>query len=146
MHFHLGRRSEMVELYLHILHVFMAWCLINEVQRHFCLFNLTLSDNIHRPIFIQNDVSETGLYLRPETKEPTQLLLDLGRAIAQAVSRRLATSGVRVRAQIRSYGICGGQSGIGASFFRALLFSLPILISPTAPHSSSTSGAGTIGE
>jgi hypothetical protein len=46
----------------------MAWCLIKEAQGHLCLFNLTLSDNIHLPVFIQNDVSETGLYLRPEIK------------------------------------------------------------------------------
>jgi hypothetical protein len=35
----------------------------------------------------------------------------LGRVIAQAVSRRIPTAAARVRAQVRSYGICGGQSG-----------------------------------
>jgi hypothetical protein len=54
------------------------------------------------------------------------------RAIAQAVSRRLPTAAVRVRAQVRSYGICDGQSGTGAGF------PLPILIPSTDPHSSST--------
>jgi hypothetical protein len=42
-----------------------------------------------------------------------------------------------------SCGICGGQSGTGADVLRVLRFPLPILIPPSAPHSS---GAGTIGQ
>jgi hypothetical protein len=60
-----------------------------------------------------------------------------GSSIAQAVCRRLPTSAARVRDQVRSCGICGGQSGTGASFPSVLRFSLPILIPLTAPHSSS---------
>jgi hypothetical protein len=60
-----------------------------------------------------------------------------GRAIAQAVSRRLPTAEARVRSQVRSCGICGGQSGTGAGFLRVLGFPLPILVPPTTPHSSS---------
>jgi hypothetical protein len=56
-----------------------------------------------------------------------------GRAIAQAVSRWLPTAAARVRSQVRSCGICGGQSGSGAGFLRVLQFPLPILILPTAP-------------
>jgi hypothetical protein len=60
-----------------------------------------------------------------------------GRAIAQAVSLRLPTAATRVRTQVRSYGICGRQSGTGAGFLRVLLFPLPVFIPPTASHSSS---------
>jgi hypothetical protein len=55
-----------------------------------------------------------------------------GRALAQAVSRRLPTAAARVR----SCGISGGQSGTGADLLRVLRFPLPIRIPPTAPHSS----------
>jgi hypothetical protein len=61
----------------------------------------------------------------------------VGRPVAQAVSRRLLTATARVRAQVRSCGVCGGQSGTGAGFLRVLRFPLPVLIPPTAPRSSS---------
>jgi hypothetical protein len=54
---------------------------------------------------------------------------EAGRAIAQAVSRWLPTAAAWVRSQVRSCGICGGQSG----FLQVLLFPPPILIPPTAP-------------
>jgi hypothetical protein len=60
-----------------------------------------------------------------------------GRAIAQAVSRWLPIAAARVRSEVRSCGICDGQSGTGAGFLRVLRFPLPILIPPTAPQSSS---------
>jgi hypothetical protein len=43
----------------------------------------------------------------------------------------------QVRAQVRSCGICGGQSDTGAGFLQVLWFPPPILIPPTAPQSSS---------
>jgi hypothetical protein len=61
---------------------------------------------------------------------------ETGRATAQAVSRRLPTAVARFRSQVRSCVICGGQSGAGAGFIRVLRFPLPILIPPTASHSS----------
>jgi hypothetical protein len=45
----------------------------------------------------------------------------------------VTTAAARVRSQIRSCEICGGQSGTGAGFLRVLRFPLPILIPPTAP-------------
>jgi hypothetical protein len=42
---------------------------------------------------------------RPQHRRPIAILLD--RAIAQAVSRLLPTAAARVRAQVRSCGICG---------------------------------------
>jgi hypothetical protein len=66
------------------------------------------------------------------------VLLDLrGRAIAQAISRPLPTAMPRVRAQVRSCGICDGQSGTEAGFLRVLRFPLSIFIPPTVPQSSS---------
>jgi hypothetical protein len=61
----------------------------------------------------------------------------VGRAIPQAVSRRLPTAAACVRAQVRSCGICGGQSCIGTGFLRVLRFPLPTLIPSIAPQSSS---------
>jgi hypothetical protein len=70
-----------------------------------------------------------------------------GRAIAQAVSRRLPTAAARVRAHVRQCGIYGGQSGTGAGFLRLLQFPLPILIPPMLHiYHHLSFGAGTIGQ
>jgi hypothetical protein len=61
-----------------------------------------------------------------------------GRAIAKAVSRRLPTAAARVRARVRSCGICGGQSGTVAGFLRVFRFPLPIFIPPITPQSPSS--------
>jgi hypothetical protein len=65
-------------------------------------------------------------------------VLLLGRTIAQAGSHRLPTAAARVRAQVRSCGSLGEQSGIRQIVLRILRSLPPILIAPTAPHSSST--------
>jgi hypothetical protein len=62
----------------------------------------------------------------------------LGRAIAQVVSCLLLTAAARVRAQVRSCGICGGQSDTGAGSLRVLRFPLSILIALTASDSSAS--------
>jgi hypothetical protein len=58
--------------------------------------------------------------------------------MAESVSQLVSfpTAAARVRSQVRSCGIYGGQSGTGAGFPRVLRFPLPILIPPTAPYSS----------
>jgi ribosomal protein L37AE/L43A len=66
--------------------------------------------------------------------------LKVGRAIAQAVSHWLSTAAARVRAQVWSCGICGGQSGAGAGFLRVLRG--PHQLLHNHPHLSS--GACTI--
>jgi hypothetical protein len=43
--------------------------------------------------------------------------LVLGRAVAQAVSRRLSSAAARVRALVRSCEVCGEQSGTEAGTF-----------------------------
>jgi hypothetical protein len=63
-----------------------------------------------------------------------------GRAIVQAVSRRLPTAAARFRSPVRSCEIFGGKSGIGASFLRVLRFPLPILIPPNLSFSCITRG------
>jgi hypothetical protein len=69
-----------------------------------------------------------------------------GVAIAQAISRRLPTPAARVRAQVKSCGICGGESDTGAVFVSEYFgflsqFSLHRLL-----HTHLSSGAGTIGQ
>jgi hypothetical protein len=60
----------------------------------------------------------------------------LGRASAQAVSRRLPTAAARVLSQVRSCGIFGVQSDTGVGYFPELWFPLPILISANSSYAS----------
>jgi hypothetical protein len=59
------------------------------------------------------------------------------------VSRRLLTAVARLRSQVMSCWICGGENSSGTGFLRILLFPLPILIPPNARYSLS-SGTGTV--
>jgi hypothetical protein len=47
----------------------------------------------------------------------------------------LPIAAARIRAQVRSCGICGGQTGTGAGFLRVLRFPLPIFIPSISPLS-----------
>jgi hypothetical protein len=51
---------------------------------------------------------------------------------------RLPNAAARVRAQVWSCEICGGQSGPEAGFLRVLRFPLPIFIPPIVPQSPSS--------
>jgi hypothetical protein len=67
------------------------------------------------------------------TLQMVSTLVQLGRAVAQAVSRWLPTAAVRVRVRA-ACGVCGGQRGTGAGFLRVLRFPMPI-IPPISPSS-----------
>jgi hypothetical protein len=70
-----------------------------------------------------------------------------GRAIAQAVSRRLPTAAARVQTRVGTWDYVMGKSVAGAGFLRELRFPLPIYITVCSPQSSSLSPeAGTIGQ
>jgi hypothetical protein len=68
-----------------------------------------------------------------------------GHDIVQAVSRRLPTAAARVRSQVMSCGMYGGESGTWAGFRRVLRLSLPVLISSNA-FTHLQCGAGIIGQ
>jgi hypothetical protein len=63
-----------------------------------------------------------------------QYVLSDRRAIAQVVSRRLPNAAAWVRSQVKTCGICGGQTGTGACFLRVIRFPLPILSPLTVPY------------
>jgi hypothetical protein len=64
---------------------------------------------------------ETVSYRKHNTKHQQQFGSEqparLGRAMAQAVSRRPLTAEARVQSRVTPCGICGGQSGTGTDFF-----------------------------
>jgi hypothetical protein len=79
---------------------------------------------------------QSSLLVRTLTLQSGSLLRSKwDRVIAQPVSRRLSAAVALFRSQVRSCGICGGQSGAVGGFFRVLRFPLPILIPPNAPYS-----------
>jgi hypothetical protein len=82
-------------------------------------------------------MSEIWSWPRNVNYETSLTSMKLGRAIAQVVIRQLPTAAARVRALVRSCGICGWQNGTGVSFLRVLQFPLPILVPPATPRSSS---------
>jgi hypothetical protein len=70
-----------------------------------------------------------------------------GRAIAQAVSRRLPTAAARVQTRVGTLDFVMDKSGAGAGFLRELRFPLLIYIPLCSAQSSSLSSeAGTIGQ
>jgi hypothetical protein len=95
-------------------------------------------------VFIVISLWRLILYIKcmPSVREEVRPFIEtvLGRDIAQAVTRRLLIAAAEVRAQVRSCGICGEQSGAGVGFLRVPRFPLPILIPLTSQRSSSIQG------
>jgi hypothetical protein len=60
----------------------------------------------------------------------------IGRDIAQSVSRRLPTTAARVRARVKSCGVCGWQSGTGVVVLRVIRLLVPSSL-PIPSQSSS---------
>jgi hypothetical protein len=60
------------------------------------------------------------------------------RGVRHDVRSFIAPAVAQVRAQLRSYGICGGQSGTGAGHFLQVLRFLMLIIPLTAPYASSS--------
>jgi hypothetical protein len=91
--------------------------------------------NVHRVSEVRQIEIHTAEPIAPDPSWGCNCYCKVGRAITQAVSRQLPTAAARVRAKVRRCGICGGQSSNGAGFHLVLQFPLPVLITPTAPHS-----------
>jgi hypothetical protein len=88
--------------------------------------------------YIQKHAHNTKVTSLSNCWYPAELAQLLG--LLRGDDQRIPTAEAHIRAQVRSCGICGGQSGTGAGIFRVLRFPLPILIAPTASHSSSIIG------
>jgi hypothetical protein len=125
------RRGSATDIYLEINHGRM----INNYYTEFMMIFHHMWRNINSAV---GTISLNILTYKSSLINVVTQNYGCGRAVAQAVSRRLPTAAARVRAQVSSCGICGGRSGTGEGFLRVLRFPLPILIPPTAPHSSST--------
>jgi hypothetical protein len=69
-----------------------------------------------------------------------------GRAVVQAVSRRLPTTAARVRTQVSSWWIYGEQSGTGAGFPRILRLPCQFSFHRLFHTQHPSSGSGTIGQ
>jgi hypothetical protein len=67
-----------------------------------------------------------------------------GRAIAQAVSRRLPIAAARVRSQVKSCGICGGQRGLVQGFSEYFGFPCQFSFHRLLHTHHIPSGAGTV--
>jgi hypothetical protein len=83
----------------------------------------------------------SGLELEPRTSriQVHSLVTTQGRAVAEAVSRRLPTTVARVRSYGKSCGICGQRSGAGASFLRVHGLTLHRLFHTYHPSTAATS-------
>jgi hypothetical protein len=54
--------------------------------------------------------------------------------IQTALSALVSTAAARIQSQVRSCGVCGGQSDTGAGFLRVLRFPLAVITPRAAPY------------
>jgi hypothetical protein len=94
------------------------------------------------PQQIPHDLTWDRRGVKPETN---RLSYDTT-CIAQAVNRRLPTAAARVRAQVRSRGICGGQMTLGQVFSEYFGFPCQFSFHRLFHNDNLSSGAGTIGQ
>jgi hypothetical protein len=87
-------------------------------------------NDVEKRIFLTLSGLELRLLCRPSRSQLLYLLY----AIAQAVNSWIPITAAWVRVR-SACGVCGGQSGTGAGFFRVLRFPLPITIPPVSPPS-----------
>jgi hypothetical protein len=90
------------------------------------------------PLCPPQTLYSAGTRTRAAAVGSQRLTAELRHGQAHEVSSRLLTAAARVRVQVKSCGICGGQSGTWKGFLLVLRFPLPIIPPPTAPHSSSS--------
>jgi hypothetical protein len=111
-----------------------SWSFLNAVL--YCLTVVTTIGKVRTKHALQATINSRKLVLEGKSWEHISCICGGG----GGVSHRFPTAAARVR----SCRIFCGQNGTGAGFLRVLQFPLPILIPPTAPHSSSIIRAGTI--
>jgi hypothetical protein len=97
------------------------WCLMVGQTMNWPTPNSTVSCRVIHYMYMPNSDFPSCTYSQD------------GRAIVQGISHRLPTTVAWVWSQVKSCGICGGQSGTGAGCLQTLQFPLPVLIPPNTP-------------
>jgi hypothetical protein len=90
-------------------------CILMSVQC-LCIKFISVLPTIERWRMFTKKFCYNSTHMFHDIEMIPKLTYHIGRAIAQAVSRRLPKAAVRIRARVRSCGICGGWSGTGAGF------------------------------
>jgi hypothetical protein len=144
-------KSRPVQLPIHTLFRFgfvKFNCYLNNVTA--LLRSLQNSIYIYIYIYINQDVSNfyilCYIVLLGRLLKCYKNLIQVARAVAQAVSLWLPIAAAWVRVRVRSCGICGGQNALGRDF--SVYFGFPCQAFHRGHHSHHrlSSGAGTIGQ
>jgi hypothetical protein len=89
---------------------------VRKYNAHFSLNGLSTEMLAGRPVAIGLRSRLYGPFLNMCTKKADTSKYNIGRAMAQAVSRGLLTTESRVCGRVSPCGICGGQSDTEAGF------------------------------